>query len=228
MSLNVEEYGAPLDSAFPERLKIDWLAWMAATSTANETRAMFIDAVAKYYRQDRNWERGDLVTAKDGWSVGFQTRPVEGGMYSLLALDVMERLRGRSWHRRVADRVLRHTSFSSIVAWTVGLLTTGAILSWLSRRNQHARGRYGLLDGQHSGLASNSGGQRGDESPLLDRSRLESWSSGMGSVQDESERLDHRYRDGPIDDGEESGSGGSAGGRRGRKSGSLSVSRPGI
>jgi hypothetical protein len=210
---------------------------MAATSTSNETRAMFINSVSKYYRQSNNWERGDLVTATGGWSVGFQTRPVEGGMYSLLALDVMERLRGRSWHRRVADKVLQHTSFSTIVAWTVGLLATGAALSWVSRRNQHARGgRYGLLDGhqqqQRQRAHHGTPETRGDESPLLDRSRLESWSSGMGagpSAQDDM-ALDQRYRDGPIDDDEDvissgsgtSGAGGGQAGRRGRKSGSVS------
>lgn len=71
------------------------MAWMAATSPSAEIRSLLINAVGKYYRQSGNTFRGDLITADGGWSIGYETRPVDGGVYALLALDVMDQIRLR-------------------------------------------------------------------------------------------------------------------------------------
>ncbi|GAA5925342.1 uncharacterized protein JCM15063_004999 [Sporobolomyces koalae] len=91
-----QPYGPPLDSRFPARGKTDWLLWAAgASARGSQARRMFVDAVAKYFRADKNAVFGDAITPTEGWSVGFLTRPVTGGHYSLLALRVIEDERTR-------------------------------------------------------------------------------------------------------------------------------------
>lgn len=140
-------YGPALDSGFPQRAKTDWIAWLGGVVDPGSTRSLLVNAVSRYFRQARNGVFGDLILTDGGWSVGFRTRPVAGGHYSLLALDTMDRMRKRrgkhGWN------------------WTglaIGLL--GAVLVagfgrrlWQRRR---ARAYRELIDG--------------DESPLLVRS----------------------------------------------------------
>lgn len=95
-TLNTEPYGPPLDSRFPSRAKTDWLLWAAGSSApGSKARRIFVDAVAKYFRADKNAVFGDAITPQEGWSVGFLTRPVTGGHYSLLALESMKEERIR-------------------------------------------------------------------------------------------------------------------------------------
>ncbi|GAA5982719.1 hypothetical protein JCM5350_006225 [Sporobolomyces pararoseus] len=91
-----QPYGPPLDSRFPSRAKTDWLLWAAgASSRGSKARRLFVEAVSKYFRADKNAVFGDAITPQEGWSVGFLTRPVTGGHYSLLALETMDYERQR-------------------------------------------------------------------------------------------------------------------------------------
>lgn len=86
-----EPYGPALDWRFRERTKTDWLLWTAGASTKKETRGIFVNAVVDYFHQSQNAVFGDAITPQEGWSVGFLTRPVVGGHFSLLALDKINR-----------------------------------------------------------------------------------------------------------------------------------------
>ncbi|KAM0791059.1 hypothetical protein ACM66B_004352 [Microbotryomycetes sp. NB124-2] len=88
-----EPFGVPLDSSFAHRAKIDWFAWLSATSESPSVRTMFIEFVSKYFRQTRNLWFGDLINTAEGWSVGFQLRPVVGGHFALLGLDMLNMIR---------------------------------------------------------------------------------------------------------------------------------------
>ncbi|CAH7688393.1 hypothetical protein PPACK8108_LOCUS23360 [Phakopsora pachyrhizi] len=82
-------YGPPLDSRSRDRAKTDWIMWAAGASNDAKTRDMFVNALSSYVRQTDNQVFGDLISLNGGWSVGFLNRPVVGGHFSLLALDVM-------------------------------------------------------------------------------------------------------------------------------------------
>lgn len=57
---------------------------------------MLIDSVINYFHQSKNAIFGDAITPQEGWSVGFLTRPVVGGHFSILALDQLQALHHRS------------------------------------------------------------------------------------------------------------------------------------
>lgn len=148
-------YGPALDSAWPFRAKTDWLAWLGGIAVTNSTRTLFVDAVGKFFRQARNDVQGDFIDPREGWSVGFRTRPVAGGHFSLLALDVMERLRSGTFDDEEDEVLIRGTS---VAVGLLGLmLTAGVAYRWWSRRRPLRK---------HVAYEELS---RGDASPLLAR-----------------------------------------------------------
>ncbi|ORY74795.1 hypothetical protein BCR35DRAFT_306625 [Leucosporidium creatinivorum] len=149
-------FGPALDSAFPFRAKTDWLAWLGGIAVTNSTRTLFVDAVAKFFRQAKNDVQGDFIDPREGWSVGFRTRPVVGGHFSLLALDVMERLRKGTFQDDDEEVLIGGTS---VAVGLLGLmLTVGVVYRWWSRRRRPSR-----KDVAYEELS------RGDASPLLAR-----------------------------------------------------------
>lgn len=94
-------FGPPLDSRSENRAKTDWLMWAAGASRSNVTRGMFVDGLYKYVRQTDNMVFGDLISLDGGWSVGFLTRPVVGGHFSLLGLDTMSSKPSFTSHRKL-------------------------------------------------------------------------------------------------------------------------------
>lgn len=119
---------------------------------------MFVQAVADFFRQSKNTVLGDFVENVGGWSVGFRTRPVVGGHFALLALDVMDRLRSGELGR-VKEGVAVGLSWMSMAIGLVGLvLVAGVGWKWWARRRVPKRkARYEEVS-------------PGDESPLLVRS----------------------------------------------------------
>lgn len=130
-----EPYGPALDSRFPSRAKTDWLLWAAgASEPTSRARRIFVDAVARYFRADKNAVFGDAITPQEGWSVGFLTRPVTGGHYSLLALEVMKQ---ETIRRR--GRIAREWfALASVVASVV----VGLVAWRTCRRKRFAKGGY--------------------------------------------------------------------------------------
>jgi hypothetical protein len=116
---------------------------------------MFVDAVGKFFRQSKNDVMGDFIENSGGWSVGFRTRPVAGGHFSLLALDVMERLRSGTFDDEEDELLIGGTS---VAVGLLGLmLTVGVAYRWWSRRRPSRKNvAYVELNG-------------GDASPLLPR-----------------------------------------------------------
>ncbi|PLW13520.1 hypothetical protein PCANC_18201 [Puccinia coronata f. sp. avenae] len=94
-------YGPPLDYRSQNRAKTDWLMWAAGASSSNATRKMFVEGLSAYMRQTENKVFGDLISLDGGWSVGFLTRPVVGGHFSLLGLDTMKGRPALTGHRRI-------------------------------------------------------------------------------------------------------------------------------
>lgn len=104
---------------------------------------MFVDAVAKYFRQSGNNVFGDLITPEDGWSVGFLTRPVVGGHFSLLALEVM-RLRRRPLVEVIAGLKHRLSSRQSVLSLLAILAMVVVVASCVClRRSRRSKSRKG-------------------------------------------------------------------------------------
>ncbi|GAA6061954.1 hypothetical protein JCM10212_001996 [Sporobolomyces blumeae] len=136
-----QPYGPPLDSRFASRAKTDWLMWAAgASSPKSQARRIFVDAVARYFRADKNAVFGDSITPQDGWSVGFLTRPVVGGHFSLLALDVMRDERQR--RADVQNEWVSEELFWVAVAVGSILAATIAWRGWARRK----RGKMGYME----------------------------------------------------------------------------------
>lgn len=88
--------------------------------------------------------------------MGFRTRPVAGGHFSLLALDVMERLRSGTFDNDEDEMLIGGTS---VAVGLLGLmLTVGVAYRWWSKRRPMGK------DVAYEELS------RGDASPLLTRS----------------------------------------------------------
>lgn len=104
---------------------------------------MFVGAVAKYFRQDGNNVFGDLITPEDGWSVGFLTRPVVGGHFSLVALDLMRRRRPALIEtlETLRDRVVEHSSVAGLGALLL-LVVFGGLCICVSRGRLSKRPAY--------------------------------------------------------------------------------------
>ncbi|KAK4046339.1 hypothetical protein OIV83_006120 [Microbotryomycetes sp. JL201] len=145
-----ESFGVPLDSSFAHRAKIDWFAWLSATSKAPKVRTMFVNFVSKYFRQTRNLWFGDLINTEEGWSVGFQLRPVVGGHFALLGLDSLDRIRNGTFidesktkttlnaflTEKIPD-MWQSSSQSHTVYWLVGLVLMGSLGLFVYKRRQH-------------------------------------------------------------------------------------------
>ncbi|GAA6057751.1 hypothetical protein JCM3770_001721 [Rhodotorula araucariae] len=158
-----EPYGPPLDSRFPTRAKTDWLAWAAALFPAASSRArpVFLDALARYLRQDRNAVFGDSITPQDGWSVGFLSRPVAGGHYALLGRAVLDRARARAAAGRGgrAAGARRDAPGAVFVLALAAVAALGAVLAWrAAARWRRRRSGYAELAGGGGG-----GTRRGSE-----------------------------------------------------------------
>ncbi|KAK4057768.1 hypothetical protein OIO90_000987 [Microbotryomycetes sp. JL221] len=106
------EYGVPLDSRH-EWTKTDWECFAAASATDDDTRDMFITLLVKYL-QANQVDAGfpDLYETKNAkypgqdnvdWNIEFIARPVVGGHFALLALDVANRANGVT-HSQFASR----------------------------------------------------------------------------------------------------------------------------
>lgn len=85
---------------------------------------------------------GDAITPDEGWSVGFLTRPVAGGHYSLLALEVMEDERKR--RENVRNEWISEEYFYLTVILGSAVI---AVLGWraFTRRNRTKSGYQELL-----------------------------------------------------------------------------------
>ncbi|KAA1113417.1 hypothetical protein PGT21_031048 [Puccinia graminis f. sp. tritici] len=94
-------YGPPLDSRSRNRAKTDWMMWAAGASSSNVTREMFVSGLEAYVRRTENVVFGDLISLDEGWSVGFLTRPVVGGHFSLVGLETMAARPALTGHRRL-------------------------------------------------------------------------------------------------------------------------------
>ncbi|GAA5888237.1 hypothetical protein JCM5296_000242 [Sporobolomyces johnsonii] len=141
-----EPYGPPLDSRFPQRAKTDWLLWAAgASSPGSSARRLLVDAVARYFRADKNAVFGDAITPQEGWSVGFLSRPVAGGHYSLLGLHVMAQERKR--RLEAAQEWISEELFWAAIG--VGAVLAGLVAgrAWRRARNGK-RGYVELLAGR--------------------------------------------------------------------------------
>ncbi|KAI1500769.1 glutaminase GtaA [Biscogniauxia marginata] len=83
------EYGVPLDTRHTYT-KTDWMLWCAAVATSPDTRAAFVDRVAKWIAETpTNRAFTDLYDAATGDypdGLTFTARPVVGGHFALLAL----------------------------------------------------------------------------------------------------------------------------------------------
>ncbi|KPV74766.1 uncharacterized protein RHOBADRAFT_53710 [Rhodotorula graminis WP1] len=128
-----QPYGPPLDSRFPDRAKTDWLAWAAAlfprsSPSSSSSRTLFLDALARYFRQDRNAVFGDSITPDEGWSVGFLSRPVAGGHYSLLGLAVLAQARADAAATTLLSRSRSSLSQSLLALAALVALTVVALV----------------------------------------------------------------------------------------------------
>ncbi|GAA6007311.1 hypothetical protein JCM10207_001583 [Rhodosporidiobolus poonsookiae] len=148
-----EPYGPPLDSRFPNRAKTDWLAWAGATCPpGTPCRRVFLDGLARYFRQDMNAVFGDSITPQDGWSVGFLSRPVAGGHYAVLARVLMEQER-----QRRLQRLKEGTSESFfLAAVVVGAVLFALVASRAVRRWRRGRKGYIELGGAERGARRQS------------------------------------------------------------------------
>ncbi|GAA5835711.1 hypothetical protein JCM5353_000163 [Sporobolomyces roseus] len=138
-----QPYGPPLDSRFPNRAKTDWLLWAAgASAPGSQARRNFVKSVASFFRAEKNAVMGDAITPDEGWSVGFLTRPVAGGHYSLLALEVMEDERKR--RENVRNEWISEEYFYGTVLLCSAVV---AVLGWraFTRRNRTKSGYQELL-----------------------------------------------------------------------------------
>ncbi|GAA6026149.1 hypothetical protein JCM11491_006148 [Sporobolomyces phaffii] len=134
-----QPFGPPLDSRFPARAKTDWLLWAAGAASPNSrARRVLVDSVARYFRADKNAVFGDAITPGEGWSVGFLTRPVAGGHYSLLALDVLADER----NRRRAARAEWRSRDAFVVAVAVAVAVVGVVGVRQCRRRHLAEKGY--------------------------------------------------------------------------------------
>ncbi|WAR60637.1 hypothetical protein PtB15_9B576 [Puccinia triticina] len=94
-------YGPALDSRSRNRAKTDWMMWAAGASSLNATRGMFVSGLEAYVRHTDNVVFGDLISLDEGFSVGFLTRPVVGGHFSLVGLETMAGRPALTGHRRL-------------------------------------------------------------------------------------------------------------------------------
>ncbi|KAL3963210.1 hypothetical protein ACCO45_000214 [Purpureocillium lilacinum] len=82
------EYGVILDTR-GTLTKLDWEMWAAAVAKP-ETRYMFISKIASWINRTTTWRAyTDLYDTKDGGyprGIEFTARPVQGGVFSILAL----------------------------------------------------------------------------------------------------------------------------------------------
>lgn len=142
LTLLTEPFGVPLDSRFPERAKTDWLLWAAGASTARPVVDLFVNAVGSYFRQSANLVMGDSITPADGWSVGFLSRPVVGGHFSLLGLETL------SVAREMRLRKLEMSEDEGWRRWGIGFAVivgagwAGFELGKKDRRKRGGRGKY--------------------------------------------------------------------------------------
>ena len=89
-------FGVPLDSRFldpssgcaPHASKTDWQLWMAAAVNDPTTISTFIDSVYAFATTSSDRVPfSDHYDTQTGQQFAFQARPVQGGMFSLLALS---------------------------------------------------------------------------------------------------------------------------------------------
>ncbi|KAK4046295.1 hypothetical protein OIV83_006169 [Microbotryomycetes sp. JL201] len=108
-------YGVPLDSRH-EWTKTDWEMFAAASTTDADTRDMFVSLIVKYL-QANQVDAGfpDLYETDSAkfpgqdnpdWNIEFIARPVVGGHFALLALDVANQANGVT-HTPFASRRFR-------------------------------------------------------------------------------------------------------------------------
>ncbi|ORY78924.1 glutaminase GtaA [Leucosporidium creatinivorum] len=98
-----EEYGIPLDTRH-KWTKSDWEVFTAASATDVKTRDLFIDLLVKYLKAgkvdagfpDLYETNNAKFPGRDGqdWNIEFISRPVVGGHFALLALDVANKANG--------------------------------------------------------------------------------------------------------------------------------------
>lgn len=145
-----QPYGPALDSRMLDRAKTDWLLWSAGASSPGRTRDMFVTSVARYFRQNSNNVFGDLIQPAEGWSVGFLTRPVVGGHYSLLALDLMQRsesglgrLAGLEDQLQLRPSLLLAVAAVAAILCSIGFLFTSL---WLRARRRMTGPDYVPVD----------------------------------------------------------------------------------
>ncbi|GAA5947898.1 hypothetical protein JCM3765_007018 [Sporobolomyces pararoseus] len=161
-----QPYGPPLDSRFPSRAKTDWLLWAAgASAPGSKARQLFVEAVSNYFRADKNAVFGDAITPQEGWSVGFLTRPVTGGHFSLLALETMEFERQRRRYQK-EEWISQELFLLLVVGISVVVLILGVWRGCCRRRWMSKSGYQELLGTAKTvrrRFSSRSGGGGGDE-----------------------------------------------------------------
>ncbi|KAK4052600.1 hypothetical protein OIO90_004228 [Microbotryomycetes sp. JL221] len=221
-----EQFGVPLDSSFAHRAKIDWFAWLSATAGTPSVRSMFADFISRYFRQTRNLWFGDLINTAEGWSVGFQLRPVVGGHFALLGLDLVERIRNGTFvvsdepseplqaglnpflsekvpamWQTVKEQVSDH---SDALPWVVALLTFCAIgLWWVQFSQRHKRG-VNLDEYEHVALdetPTSSPESARTSSPFMSNEKDEESNHFVVECLDESDRDSRSSSEGEPKDG---------------------------
>jgi hypothetical protein len=89
-------FGVPLDSRFTNNTagcaqgasKTDWQLWMASATSDPALAQTFIDGVYGFATtSNARVPFSDYYDTKAGQQIGFQARPVQGGMFSLLAMS---------------------------------------------------------------------------------------------------------------------------------------------
>jgi hypothetical protein len=89
-------FGVPLDSRFTNNTpncaqgasKTDWQLWMASAVGDPSLAQTFVDGVYAYATtSNARVPFSDYYDTKSGQQIGFQARPVQGGMFSLLAMS---------------------------------------------------------------------------------------------------------------------------------------------
>ncbi|KAF8585583.1 DUF1793-domain-containing protein [Ramaria rubella] len=84
-----QTYGVAMDSRSSVASKTDWTLFTAAALNDTNTRNTLISSVRNYAaNQLAHVPFSDYYDASQGTSINFQARPVQGAMYSILALQV--------------------------------------------------------------------------------------------------------------------------------------------
>ncbi|KAF8508112.1 hypothetical protein JB92DRAFT_3121204 [Gautieria morchelliformis] len=88
LKTQTQTYGVALDSRSANASKTDWALFTAAALTDTDARNTLISSVRKYAaNQLAHVPFSDFYDVSQGTRISFQARPVQGAMYSILALQ---------------------------------------------------------------------------------------------------------------------------------------------